>query len=207
MKSLLLALGLLALLPLGAQAQQVDPSLPSGASAERARIEADRAKAQALFEKDEANCYQRFAVNDCLREVRVRRRATLEELRRQEIVLNDADRKKRAAEQARRAGGKSSAPAAQEDADKRAAGRQAVEERLERAGQKKARPDGNEPGQGVDGAQGRASAAGAPSRTGRAVDKKALDEKQRKAQERKARRDKALAEKSGQPARHLPVPP
>lgn len=206
MKKRLFALGSLVLL-LGAQAQPVDRSLPSTAAAERARIEAERSSAQVRFENEEASCYQRFAVNDCLREVRVRRRAVLEELRRQEIILNDADRKKRAAEQARRADEKSSAQILKDEAEKRAAERQANEQRLERAGQKKASHAGNEPVQGVGEPQVRASAAGSPSHAGRAEDKKAFDEKLQKAQERKAQRDKALAEKKGKPARPLPDPP
>lgn len=207
MKIRLFALGSLVLL-LGAQAQQGAPSLPLNSSAERARIEADRGRAQTNFEKDQASCYQRFAVNDCLREVKVRRRAVLEELRRQEIILNDADRRKQAAEQIRRADEKSSAQALQDEADKRAAARQEHEERLKRAGQKKASPSVNESGKGVAGPQGGASAAGSSSAASRAQDKKAFDEKQREAQERKAQRDKALTEKkSGPPIRHLPDPP
>ena len=59
---------------------------------ERARIAAERSQAMAGYEQDQADCYQRFAVNDCLREVRQRRRVVVEELRRQEIVLNDQRR-------------------------------------------------------------------------------------------------------------------
>lgn len=206
MKIRLCALGSLLLL-LGAQAQQVAPSLPLDPSVERARIETERASAQARFEKEEASCYQRFAVNDCLRQVKVRRRAVLEELRRQEIILNDVDRKKRAAEQLRRTEEKASEQALQDEADKRAAARQGHEERLKRAGQKQASPGNKVPSQAAAGPQVRASAAKSTSAASRAQDKKAFDEKQREAQERKAKRDKALAEKSGPPARHLPDPP
>jgi colicin import membrane protein len=207
MKTRLFALGTLVLL-LGAQAQQIAPSLPLDSGAERARIAADRVREQTRFEKEEAGCYQRFAVNDCLREVKVRRRAVLEELRRQEILLNEADRKKRMTEQIRRADERAAEQAQQDDADKRAAERQAYEERLKRAAQKKSSPGDKEPGQGaVAGPKVGASAAGAPSAESRAQDKKAFDEKQLKAQEHKAQRDKARAEKVGPPARHLPDPP
>lgn len=209
MKIPLIALGSLVLF-LAAQAQQVAPSVPLDSSAERVRIEADRAKAQTQFEKEEANCYQRFAVNDCLRAVKVRRRAVLEELRRQEIILNEDDRKKRAVEQLRRADEKASAQIQQEEADRRAAARQEYEERLKRAGQKQASPGVKESGKGVASPQGGASAAKSSSAASRAQEKKAFDERQLKAQERKAQRDKALAEKkseSGSPTRHLPDPP
>jgi hypothetical protein len=65
---------------------------------ERARIIAERAQAQLRFEKAEETCYQRFAVNDCLRQLSIERRKTLEELRRQEIILNNIDRKLQAGE-------------------------------------------------------------------------------------------------------------
>jgi colicin import membrane protein len=44
-------------------------------------------------------CYQRFAVNDCLLDSRRARREVMADLRRQEVSLNDAQRKRRAAEQ------------------------------------------------------------------------------------------------------------
>ena len=65
-------------------------------AAERERIRKSRASEQALFMAQEAQCYSRFAVNDCLIEVRGRRREVLGDLRRQEIALNDAQRKRRA---------------------------------------------------------------------------------------------------------------
>ena len=66
---------------------------------ERARIVAERAREKLRFEKAGETCYQRFAVNDCLRQVAIERRKSLEELRRQEIILNNVDRKLRAGEQ------------------------------------------------------------------------------------------------------------
>ena len=67
--------------------------------AERARIRQTRASQQALFISQEAQCYARFAVNDCLIEIRARRREVLGDLRRQEISLNDVQRKRRGADQ------------------------------------------------------------------------------------------------------------
>jgi hypothetical protein len=68
-------------------------------AAERERIRETRNREQALFVAQEAQCYKRFAVNDCLIEVRARKREVLGDLRRQEISLNDTLRKRRAAEQ------------------------------------------------------------------------------------------------------------
>ncbi len=66
---------------------------------ERERIRQTRAAEQSQFTAQEVECYRRFAVNDCLADVRSRRREVLGDLRRQEISLNDAQRKRRAAEQ------------------------------------------------------------------------------------------------------------
>jgi len=63
---------------------------------ERIRHERDVLKAQQV--KDEAACYQRFAVEDCLRGVRARARDAEGRLRTQEIMLNDAERKEKAAD-------------------------------------------------------------------------------------------------------------
>jgi colicin import membrane protein len=92
-------LGLLCVLPLGAQDDPVQ-GLPS-ASAERQRIAAEQAKANALYEAQELACYDRFAVNGCLKDVQSRRRATQADLQRQETSLHDSERLQKGAEQLR----------------------------------------------------------------------------------------------------------
>ena len=62
---------------------------------ERQRIQSDRESLELHFEHDEAACYNKFAVTDCLRELRLQRRQSLDDLRRKTIVLNDIERKKR----------------------------------------------------------------------------------------------------------------
>jgi colicin import membrane protein len=101
----------LCLLCMPAVAQVKDAPRPINNAAERARIETERAKEKLRFEKAEEYCYQRFAVNDCVRDVAVQRRKTLDELRRQEIILNDTDRKLRAGEQLRQLDEKKAAAA------------------------------------------------------------------------------------------------
>lgn len=80
-------------------AEQFEEQSALRVSEEHARIRQSRATEQASFAVLEAQCYRRFAVNDCLIDVRARRRDVLGDLRRQEISLNDAERKRRAAEQ------------------------------------------------------------------------------------------------------------
>jgi hypothetical protein len=74
--------------------------LPLVASAddERVRIAVEREALTARFAQEELECAQRFAVNDCLEDVRRRRRDALEPLRAREFELDDAERLRRAAE-------------------------------------------------------------------------------------------------------------
>lgn len=67
-------------------------------AAERARLKAGREQAEAQFRAQEQACYRKFAVNDCLSAARAKRRTAVDDLRRQEIALNDAERKRKAAE-------------------------------------------------------------------------------------------------------------
>ena len=64
--------------------------------AEHARINAERAALQKNVAVEEATCYQNFVVNACLADIRAKRRTALAELKRQELILNDAERKERA---------------------------------------------------------------------------------------------------------------
>ena len=99
-----LGLVMVVLLAAGALAQEVPvPTLQQAGAIERERIRQVRVVEQARFATEEAQCYQRCAVNDCLQEVRRARRDVLADLRRQEMSINDAQRKRRAAEQLIRA--------------------------------------------------------------------------------------------------------
>ena len=81
-------------------AQPSDASSPApDVAAERSRIQVERAQAESRYGQEQAACYARFAVNDCLRDSRARRRQALDQLRRQDIALNDAVRQRRALEQ------------------------------------------------------------------------------------------------------------
>lgn len=88
--AILLAAGLA--LPAAAQNQQAEEA------AERARIASERTRIEAEFEQANKACYQKFAVNDCISDARAKRRELLADLRRQELVLNDADRRRRSSE-------------------------------------------------------------------------------------------------------------
>lgn len=65
--------------------------------AARQRILELRAIYEDAFSKAQAACYERFMVVDCQKDARRTRRAALDELRRQELVVNELERKANAA--------------------------------------------------------------------------------------------------------------
>jgi len=66
--------------------------------AERGRIAQERSEATALHDQRRRECEQRFAVTACVEEARADHRQTLMRLRRQEALLDEAQRKERAAQ-------------------------------------------------------------------------------------------------------------
>lgn len=93
--------GMLFVLLTSAAVAQPAPDLhgltrPADRQAQRLRITQERERQDALYGAAERMCYQRFAVNDCLHAARLQRRAALDELRRQEVILNDLDRQAQA---------------------------------------------------------------------------------------------------------------
>ena len=99
MKNLLAAL--LALAAACAAVPGRSQDVPDSETAQRARIAAERAQVEANFKTQEKSCYRKFAVNECLSAARALRREALADLRRQEVSLNDADRKRQGAQRQR----------------------------------------------------------------------------------------------------------
>ncbi|MDP2001040.1 MAG: hypothetical protein Q8K22_15810 [Rhodoferax sp.] len=94
--SRLLVLMLLILSSALSAAQDVNIAAKSlDISVERARIQSERDVGESRFGEQTAACYAKFAVTDCLQEVRLRRRQLNDELRRQTVVLNDMERRKK----------------------------------------------------------------------------------------------------------------
>jgi hypothetical protein len=84
-----------------AQGQAVHEPLsaaPLQVQQEHVRIQRSRMQVHAEEEQANSACYQKFAVTDCLREVRAKNRLVLDELRRQEVILNDLERQTQAIE-------------------------------------------------------------------------------------------------------------
>ncbi len=94
MKGLCLLALVLSLLGLQVRAQSAESvdDVPDRIAAEREALSTQR---QAIEEQHEARlraCWQRFAVNDCLREARRSRHAALDPLRPKELELNAQER-------------------------------------------------------------------------------------------------------------------
>lgn len=67
-----------------------DPS--ARIDAERAQLQAERSAAERLHDERQRDCWQRFAVNSCLQQVRRERHAALDPLRARELDLNAQER-------------------------------------------------------------------------------------------------------------------
>jgi colicin import membrane protein len=187
----------------------------TGVAAHRARISGERAQAEAEFAARQKQCYRKFAVNDCLNAAKAQRREKLADLRRQEISLNDAERKRKAAERSGSLEERSS-PAKQEAEEQRRARAAAQEnDRKVRANDKATRRASDE-ALGVKPGERRKDAEEAARRKAEAQQLRA-SEAQRNAiryQERlndarahKQAVEKELADKKSAPARPLPTPP
>ena len=97
--ALVLCLALLAPCAWAQPEAEVEDTITQRDAAERERIQQARASEQARLAAQEARCYAQFAANDCLIAARATRREVFADLRRQEISLNDAQRKRRGADQ------------------------------------------------------------------------------------------------------------
>lgn len=104
--------------------------------AERSRIAAERTRVQAGFAVEDNACYKRFWVNDCLDEVKGRRLDQLADLRRQEVALNDQERKAKGAEQLQKIEEKSTLTNLQAQADASAEALNKAQSKTERGAQK-----------------------------------------------------------------------
>ncbi|MDB5826370.1 MAG: hypothetical protein JWQ73_590 [Variovorax sp.] len=113
--SFLLAATALVSLPLSAQS--VATAGNTDFAAERSRLTAERATVDKNFDNERAACFKKFAVESCLEDSRRSKRDALDNIKRQEAIINDAERKRRGAAALDRLDEKS-APQRAEDAAK-----------------------------------------------------------------------------------------
>lgn len=100
-------------------------------AAERERLTQERSAVDAKFKTEQTACYQRFAVEDCLRKIRRERRTADDSIKRQEADLNDIERKARGAAQLERLD--KAAPRKQDDPAVQEKARQSQSDREQRA--------------------------------------------------------------------------
>jgi colicin import membrane protein len=205
----------LATLGMVALAQPAVPAeTPPTRDVERARINADRARLEAGFLAEDAECYKKFAVNSCLGKVNERRREAMGDLRRQELILNDEERRIRGGDQIRKTEEKQSPEKLQEAADQRAKAVKDYESRLEREKKKiedRAATKAGEQGKSeasatrLKGSQEK-SQARSDKQTAAAEEAKKFSDKQKEAEERKAQHEKERLKATKPPAKSLPLP-
>jgi colicin import membrane protein len=187
---------------------------PENIDAERAKISAERVRLEAGFLTEDAACYEKFAINSCLGKVNSRRREAMASLRRQEILLNDEERKIRGAQGLRRIEEKSSPENLQEAADRRARAAEDYQSRLER---EKIKQQERASAPAAEKAAHEASAEKlldrqkkARSRTDKqaaaAEEAKKFEERQKQAQEHRAQHERDQLSRPQPPVKSLPLP-
>jgi hypothetical protein len=230
-----LAAALLALAATGAAWAQAQPPAPVDATraeeakpqseidAERARIKAERAEVEARFAARQKACRAKFAVTDCVLKAQHARNDALNDLRRQEIVLNDTERRARAAARQREIDERNS-PEHQRQAEERRkqalADQKAREERAEQKAADKAKQDAEHAGQaprvktapGAHGPQGtprepHANQPNGPSPAQAAANKQAYEQRLQEAEAHKREVQEKLAKRAKPAASDLPIPP
>ena len=75
-----------------AQADPVSDSQAARLAQERQQLDEARAVIESAYAMQQRECWQRFAVNDCLREARRQRHAALDPLRAKSLQLNAQER-------------------------------------------------------------------------------------------------------------------
>lgn len=183
--------------------------------AERLRISNERAALEAGFSREDAACYQKFLVNNCLDEIKIRRRDAMADLRRQEISINDQERKARGAEQIQKTEDKASPEKQQQEADRRAEAIRDFADRTAREAEKntaRATAAANEKASldatdaRIKGAQAK-DAGRTAKQAASAEEVKKYNERLQKAKDRQARIAREKASQTKTPANPLPVAP
>lgn len=176
----------------------------------RARIQREREALDQRRRKDEAACYQRFAVEDCLSGVRAKAHEVQTRLRQEELQINDAERRDKTAQRLR------SIEQKQQDAKDAAAGtaprtpapRVSASSRAQHESDARERAVRQQTHERTRQAENASRAAAQPGREAEARER--FDEKQKAAEERRAKHHKAESDAAAsgrKPAGGLPTPP
>ncbi|MBT2334767.1 hypothetical protein J7E49_12735 [Variovorax paradoxus] len=183
--------------------------------AERSRLAAERTAIEARFDKERAACYQKFAVEDCLRDSRKRRRAETDHIKRQESAINDIERQRRGAAELEKLDQKAAAKRPQDTPEKQDESRQAQKDREQRAAdhaagraataaeadERRRQFEAKQKAQADEKAKAAQRRAEAPA----AVER--FESKQQQAAEHRASRERQNAERTKPRGAPLPAPP
>jgi len=177
-------------------------------AAERERIRVERDAAGQRFDEAQKACRSKFAVNDCVDQARRERDEVLTELKRQERVLNDAERKRRAAERQKALDERHSPERQQEEAQRRAKALADQKAREARAADKAAQrlPDGQPAPQGSPRSPASPGSHGISPEEA-AKNRAEYEQRMREAQQHKAEVEARNAKRKQPPAAPLPTPP
>lgn len=173
---------------------------------ERARIAQERTARSLAYLEGRRACYQRFAVNDCLDEQRLRHNEIMGDLRRQEIALNDLERAQRTAQRMRILEERQSEERLQQEETRRREALEASRQRDERAAAK-----AEESGKAAEAAGERAARTSrprpAPSRPDEAANRERFERRQEQAERHKQEVLRKQQEAARPPRQPLPTPP
>ena len=181
---------------------------------QRAKISAQRAKLQADFLQEDVACYEKFAVNSCLDKVNVKRNHAMAELRKQEILLNDEERKNKGEAQIQKIQEKSSPENLQEAAQQRAKVTEDYQLRLER--EKNRQQERNTAVSGEKAARDahakkltdhqKKSQARIQKQTAAAEEAQKFNDRKKEAEAHKAQHEADQLKRTNPPANPLPLP-
>ena len=181
---------------------------------QRMAISTERSRLEAGFLSEDAACYKKFAVNSCLGKVNSRRREVMVDLRRQEIFLNDEERRIKGEKQIRKTQEKASPENQQQAADKRAKVVEESQRRLEQekdAQQERTIRESNEKAARAANAQRllaheQKNQARADKQSTNEEEAKKFSERQKEAQERRIQHDADQLRRAKSAAKPLPLP-
>ena len=181
---------------------------------QRMAISTERSRLEAGFLSEDAACYKKFAVNSCLGKVNSRRREVMLDLRRQEIFLNDEERRIKGEKQIRKTQEKASPENQQQAADKRAKVVEESQRRLEQekdAQQERTIRESNEKAARAANAQRllaheQKNQARADKQSTNEEEAKKFSERQKEAQERRIQHDADQLRRAKSAAKPLPLP-
>lgn len=187
---------------------------PGNIDVQRAAISSERNRLEADFLREDAACYKKFAVNNCLNKVNVRRREAIAVLRQKEIALNDEERRIKGEDQLRKTQDKVSPENQKQASDSRAKATKESLGRLEREKdktQERTNRQSNEKAALAANAERllahqKKNQTRAENQAGDAEEAQKFNQRQIEAQERRAQHDAEEKKRVKPAANPLPIP-